>query len=292
MTIIPTKKLTFEQFSKMVLPVDNEFIAEYNEIFNKDPSKFKYKFVISEDQLTEWLEYCDIYSFRRKLFAVDKDSGQPDFEEHIDYIVKNPLVDDKVTEVYMLTIDAAKRFAMTSGKKRKSIQKYFLEIEKVFSQYQHYIVTGILNESMLVKNGKEPLVSHKKGIIYINYVPEEDMDMDFNSNMISVRQDFDEKVMPLFVYETDKIDDVEICVKDALKYVKSRKVKDMYLIPVDAAKRIVIMCDRLHHIVESDLDIFEGLFDENIVGMKIVRDEEEESIKNVKKSKKDRKNKE
>jgi hypothetical protein len=58
----------------------------------------------------------------------------------------------------------------------------------------------------------------------------------------------------LFQYETDNIDQVELCVKALMKKAQYRKYKEVYQIDLDILKQIIKNCDAQINKINTEID--------------------------------------
>lgn len=149
----------------------------------------------------------------------------------------------------MLTPRCFKRLAMQSRtKKSAQIREFYLDIEDVLKRYFIYIVNGLREKQVALLNNQKPKVNPQKGIIYILQAADGvghyklGRSDNLKKRLNAYNGDKLDDVQPLFLLETDNLQQVEECVKTFVREYQYRKYKEIYEIDLDMLKEMVHDC--------------------------------------------------
>ena len=226
-------------FLKKYSKINNDFIEDFFSLYDM---KDKYNFCIDLDNISKWMV------IRKDTL---KDTLLNSYKENIDYIIKfnkTKSVGKPLEKIY-LTPKCFKLMAMQSkSKKAVQIREFYYELENILDQYKNYIIEGLNQRINTLENNQKPLVNQKKGIIYII----ETIDgighykigktTNLKKRLLSYNGDKKDDIIPLYVYETDDIDNVELCIKSYMKKYKYRKYKEVYKVDINLLKELINDC--------------------------------------------------
>jgi hypothetical protein len=132
------------------------------------------------------------------------------------------------------------------------VRQYFLQVEATLDTYKNHIVADLQNTVKVLQNEQKPKINPQRGVIYGLRADQT------RQNMIKLgkaRRFYDrlkqhntsrvDDIEVLFVHETDDIDQVESCIKVALKKEQYKRRREIYEISVDQLKSIFNRCNKL-----------------------------------------------
>ena len=228
------------EFLKTFTKINNNFIDDFFSLYN---SKDKYNFSINIDIIAKW-------------FEIRKDNIKKTLTEsyikNIDYKrVKGELngMKGKPKETILLTPKCFKLMAMQSKtKKAIQVREYYYELEQVIDQYKEYIIKGLEEKIKKLENNQKPKINSSKGIIYILETADDlghykvGKTINLKKRLSQYNGDKKDNIIPLYVYETDNIDEVERCVKSYAKQYQYRKYKEVYKADINMLKDLINDC--------------------------------------------------
>ena len=244
--------IKFPEYLKKYTTINNKFIDDFFNLYNEDTTDVD--FVINLDKVNNWLN-----SFKRNL----KKTLIESYQENIDYKIttNKPKGKGRPNEEILLTPNCFKRLCMMSKTpKAEQVRDYFLQIESHLDKYKSYIIDGLRNDvRKAIYELKPPLEISKGGVIYVFKTTENIENIykigktqDFKNRLKIHQSSHPDKIDPIFVYETDYIDNVEKCLKDLLKDKAYRKRKEFYEIDIDLLKQLIKNCDCMHMVVRKN----------------------------------------
>lgn len=238
------KNMSFKDYLKKFTNINNKFVNDFFDLYDKDTTSDD--FVINLDNIAKWLK-----TIKKVLKTTLKDS----YQINIDYTVETlkPKGPGRPEEKIMLTPSCFKRLCMMSrAKKAEEVREYFLSIEDHLSRYKSYIIEGL---NKIVNNQSRELkpsdnVDYNSGVIYV-LKTNEDIDdvykigrtLNFKQRLSTHQSSHPEKLEIAYVYETDNINEVENCLKQALKNKVYRKRREFYEIEPTLLKAFIKACD-------------------------------------------------
>jgi hypothetical protein len=227
-------------FLKTYTKINNNFIDDFFALYD---SKDKYNFSIDIDAIAKWFEM-------RKDHI--KKTLRESYIKNIDYkIIKNELngLKGKPKETILLTPKCFKLMAMQSRtKKAIQVREYYYELEQVIDQYKEYIIKGLEEKIKKLENNQKPKINPSKGIIYILETADGlghykvGKTKNLKQRLKQYNGDKKDDIIPLYVYETDNIDEVERCVKSYAKQYQYRKYKEVYKANINMLKDLIHDC--------------------------------------------------
>ncbi len=228
------------EFLKRYTKVDSEFIDDFFSLYKPGES---YKFVIDIDAVVKW--------FNIKKGHI-KDLLKASYIENEDYIITR-IKDKKVgkpKETILLTPKCFKLMAMRGkNKKADKVREFYYELEVAMDQYKEYIIQGLNEKIAKLEYNQKPKVNPSKGVIYVlktaNGVGYYKVGKTKNlkQRMQAYSSDKKDDVEPVFLHESDNIDELEKCIKKYAKKNKYRKYKEVYQLDVAKLKEYIATCD-------------------------------------------------
>ena len=181
-----------------------------------------------------------------------KDTLTESYVKNIDYkIIKNKPtgLKGKPSETILLTPKCFKLMAMQSRtKKAIEVREYYYELEQVIDQYKEYIIKGLQDKIDTLENNQKPNINPSKGIIYIIQTADGighykiGKTINLKKRLNSYNGDKKDDIIPLYIYETDDIDNIEKCVKMYAKQFQYRKYKEIYKTDINVLKILINDC--------------------------------------------------
>jgi hypothetical protein len=140
------------------------------------------------------------------------------------------------------------------------VQQYFLDLEVSLYKYNNYIIDGMNKKIDQLENNQKPKINGTKKIIYVFRALNTDLTLYKIGKTINSKTRFSKHNSPLandlqvlFNYETENIDQVELCIKAHMKKAHYRKYKEIYQVDLDIIKKTIKNCDT--EITETNKDI-------------------------------------
>lgn len=226
-------------FLKTYTKINNEFIDDFYGLY--DP-KDKYNFCINIDSISKWFDMTNGHIKETLLYS---------YKENIDYkIIKGTSSGKKgkPKETILLTPKCFKIMAMQSRtKKAVQVREFYYELEQVVDQYKDYIIEGLREKIALLENNQKPKINPKKGVIYIletNEIGHYKLGKTKNlkKRLKTYNGDKNDDIIPIYIYETDDINEIERCVKKYAKKYQYRKYKEIYKTDLNMLKELINDC--------------------------------------------------
>ena len=228
------------EFLKTYTKINNTFIDDFFSLYD---SHDKYNFSIDIDIIAKWFEM-------RKDHI--KKTLKESYIKNIDYkIIKSESngLEGKPKEIILLTPKCFKLMAMQSRtKKAIQVREYYYELEQVIDQYKEYIIKGLEEKISKLENNQKPKINPSKGIIYIIKTSDGlghykvGKTKNLKQRLKQYNGDKKDDIIPLYVYETDDIDNIEKCVKIYAKKYQYRKYKEVYKADINMLKDLINDC--------------------------------------------------
>ena len=229
-------KLILRKYTK----ISNEFIDDFFGLYNP---KDKYNFCINLENIAKWLNV-------RKNDI--KNTLQYSYKENIDYKITKNKSDGKVgkpKETILLTPKCFKLMAMQSKtKKAVQVREYYYELENILDKYKNYIIEGLKEKIALLENNQKPKINPKKGVIYIIETADDighykiGRTKDLKKRLQSYNGDKKDNIIPIYIYETDDVEEIERCIKHYGKKYRYRKYKEIYKANINMLKDLINEC--------------------------------------------------
>lgn len=239
--------MDFETFINKYSFVNSKFVKDFYNIIKEDYIERYNEFLIDSEILRKWLQINMKRSFN--------DTIKKSYKKNIDYktekIKKTLGSGGHNLEVITLTPEAAKKICLsTNSKMGGQVQQYFLDLEVALYKYKNYIIEGMNKKIQQLENNQKPKINPNKKIIYVFRALNTDLTLYKIGKTINSKTRFSNHNSPtandlevLFQYETDNIDQVELCVKAYMKKAQYRKYKEIYRVDLDIIKKTIKNCD-------------------------------------------------
>ena len=133
-------------------------------------------------------------------------------------------------------------------KKAIQVREYYYELEQVIDQYKEYIIKGLEEKIKKLENNQKPKINPSKGVIYILETADGlghykvGKTKNLKQRLKQYNGDKKDNITPLYVYETDNIDEIETCIKSYAKKYQYRKYKEVYKTDINMLKDLINDC--------------------------------------------------
>jgi hypothetical protein len=239
--------MDFETFINKFSFVNSKFVKDFFNIIKEDYIERYNEFLIDSEILRKWLEIKNKQIFNDTI----KRSYKKNIDYKIDKIKKTLGSGGHNLEVITLTPEAAKKICLsTNSKMGGQVQQYFLDLEVALYKYKNYIIDGMNKKIQQLENNQKPKINETKKIIYVFRALNTDLTLYKIGKTINSKTRFSKHNSPmandlevLFQYETDNIDQVELCIKAYMKKAQYRKYKEIYRVDLDIIKKTIKNCD-------------------------------------------------
>ena len=239
--------MDFESFINKYSFVNSKFVKDFYNIIKEDYIERYNEFLIDSEILRKWLEIKNKQIFNDTI----KRSYKKNIDYKIDKIKKTLGSGGHNLEVITLTPEAAKKICLsTNSKMGGQVQQYFLDLEVALYKYKNYIIDGMNKKIQQLENNQKPKINETKKIIYVFRALNTDLTLYKIGKTINSKTRFSKHNSPmannlevLFQYETDNIDQVELCIKAYMKKAQYRKYKEIYRVDLDIIKKTIKNCD-------------------------------------------------
>ena len=232
------------EFLKSHTKINNKFIDDFFGLYN---SKDKFNFSIDLEKIALWMD-----SYKSDL----KNTLLNSYKENIDYKIIKDIPSGKKgkpKENIFLTPKCFKLMAMQSKtKKAIQVREYYYELERVIDQYKEYIIKGLEEKILKLENNQKPKINPSKGVIYILETSSDlghykiGKTKNLKQRLKQYNGDKKDDIIPIYVYETDDIDEVERCVKSYAKKYQYRKYKEVYKTDINVLKELINDCSEFN----------------------------------------------
>jgi len=131
--------------------------------------------------------------------------------------------------------------------KANLIRNYYIELEKLLIKYKDEIVKS-LNEQLGIKQQNQQIIEENKetGLIYILKVDDEVNKIGNSSDIKKRMKQYNvgriDELPIVFVYKTDKMKEIEDCLKKNLKEYQHKKNTETFKIDLDFIKETIKYC--------------------------------------------------
>ncbi len=236
--------LGLPDFLKKYSTIPNQFIDDFFSLYNYKTNDSD--LIINFDNLAKWLGVTK-RNLKKTLIRT--------YTKGIDYSLKIVKTEGKgrPVELILITPDCMKRMCMLSASaKSEEVRTYFIKIEKLIDKYKQVIIDDLNKKIGILEHNQKPKLNPKQGVIYVIKTAKSPDDLfkigrskSFLSRLMSHSSVEADDVEILVLYETDNIEQVENCVKNALKSKQYRKRKEIYQVDLDVIKETISKCDEI-----------------------------------------------
>lgn len=227
-------------FLKKYSKINNDFIDDFFGLYNYND---KYNFCIDLEKVAKWMQ---------TLKGDLKKTLINSYKKNIDYKISKKINNGKVgkpKEIILLTPKCFKLLSMQSKtKKAVQVREYYYELENVIDKYKNYIIEGLNQKIKNLENNQKPKINPKKGVIYILETTDDlghykiGKTKNLKQRLQTYNGDKKDNIIPIYIYETDDIDEVERCIKHYGKKYKYRKYKEIYKADINMLKELINEC--------------------------------------------------
>ena len=237
--------MNMTDFLKTHTKINNEFIDDF---FGFYDAKDRYNFSINIMAIAKW--------FNMTVGHI-KDTLIYSYKRNLDYKIIKGIsngLKGKPKETILLTPKCFKLMAMQSKtKKAVQVREYYYELEQVIDQYKEYIIKGLQDKITKLENNQKPKINPSKGVIYILETSDDvghykiGKTKDLKQRLIKYNGDKKDNIIPLYIYETDDINEVERCIKSYAKKYQYRKYKEVYKADINMLKELINDCGEFNN---------------------------------------------
>jgi hypothetical protein len=250
--------MEFEEFINKYSFVNSKFVKDFYNIIKEDYIERYNEFLIDSEILRKWLQI----NMKRSFNDTIKKSYKKNIDYKIEKIKKTEGRGGHNLEIITLTPEAAKKICLSTNSKMGSqVQQYFLDLEVALYKYKNYIIEGMNKKIEQLENNMKPKTDTSKKIIYIFRALNTDLTLYKIGKTINSKTRFSKHNSPmandlevLFQYETDNIDQVELCIKAHMKKAQYRKYKEIYQVNLDIIKKTIKNCDANINEINKDIE--------------------------------------
>jgi phage anti-repressor protein len=229
-------------FLKKYSLINEKFIDDFYSFYND--GKNEYDFTINLDNIAFWLDVKKEH-LKRLL--------ESNFVLNQDYIEEKKTVKGKgrgasnIKHV-LLTYTCSKLLCMISKcEKANLVRNYYIELEKILIKHKDDIVKS-LNDQLGIKNNNKEIIEDNKntGLIYILQVDDEVYKLGNSSDIKKRMKQYNvgriNELPIVFVYKTNKMKEIEKCLKNNLKEYQKKKNTEIFKIDLDFIKETIKYC--------------------------------------------------
>ena len=239
--------MDFETFINKYSFVNSKFVKDFYNIIKEDYIERYNEFLIDSEILRKWLQI----NIKRSFNDTIKKSYKKNIDYKIEKVKKSEGSGGHNFEIITLTPEASKKICLsTNSKMGGQVQQYFLDLEVALYKYKNYIIEGMNKKIDQLENNQKPKINANKKIIYVFRTLNTDLTLYKIGKTINSKTRFSKHNSPmandleiLFQYETDNIDQVELCIKAYMKKAQYRKYKEVYQVDLVIIKKTIKNCD-------------------------------------------------
>ena len=239
--------MDFETFINKYSFVNSKFVKDFYNIIKEDYIERYNEFLIDSEILRKWLQI----NIKRSFNDTIKKSYKKNIDYKIEKVKKSEGSGGHNFEIITLTPEASKKICLsTNSKMGGQVQQYFLDLEVALYKYKNFIIEGMNKKIQQLENNQKPKINANKKIIYVFRALNTDLTLYKIGKTINSKTRFSKHNSPmandleiLFQYETDNIDQVELCIKAYMKKAQYRKYKEVYQVDLDIIKKTIKNCD-------------------------------------------------
>jgi hypothetical protein len=250
--------MNFEIFINKYSFVNSKFVKDFYNIIKEDYIERYNEFLIDSEILRKWLKIKNRQIFNNTI----KRSYKKNIDYKIEKIKKTVGSGGHNLEVITLTPEAAKKICLsTKSIMGVQVQQYFLDLEVALYKYKNYIIEGMNKKIKQLENNQKPKINTNKKIIYVFRALNTELTLYKIGKTINSKTRFSKHNSPmandlevLFEYETDNIDQVELCIKAYMKKAQYRKYKEIYRVDLDIIKNTIKNCDAKINEINKEID--------------------------------------
>ena len=250
--------MNFEEFINKYSFVNSTFVKDFYNIIKEDYIERYNEFLIDSEILRKWLQI----NIKRSFNDTIKRSYKKNIDYKIEKVKKSEGSGGHNLEIITLTPEASKKICLsTNSKMGPFVQQYFLDLEVALFKYKNYIIDGMNKKIEQLENNQKPKININKKIIYVFRALNTELTLYKIGKTINSHTRFSKHNSPmandlevLFQYETDNIDQVELCIKAYMKKAQYRKYKEIYQVDLNIIKQTIKNCDANINKINEDIE--------------------------------------
>jgi phage anti-repressor protein len=240
-------------YVKRLTSVPERFVNELFQFYNTTTTQRDH--IIPLDKVAKWLgaPKKELMRTLRRSYIIN-----------IDYIIgKGPNPDRKPGvrgannyQRVMITPDCFKRLCMLSKTKQAElVRTYFIDVETQFLRYKDQLMEGLKRDVQRLERDLKPTrlpPASAAGYIYVIRASEDVDNLfkagragDMKKRLFSYQTGRAHEVEPVYIYAVHDMRSAERCVKAHLQEFQYRKRREVYQVPLDLLKDIIIKCDAI-----------------------------------------------
>ena len=250
--------MNFEEFINKYSFINSKFVKDFYNIIKEDYIERYNEFLIDSEVLRKWLQI----NIRQQFNNTIKKSYKKNIDYKIEKVKKSQGSGGQNYEVITLTPEAAKKICLsTNSKMGPQVQQYFLDLEVALYKYKNYIIDGMNKKIEQLENNQKPKINSNKRIIYVFRALNTELTLYKIGKTINSKTRFSKHNSPmanelevLFQYETENINQVELCIKAYMKKAQYRKYKEIYQVDLEIIKKTIKNCDVEINKINKEID--------------------------------------
>lgn len=240
-------------YVKRLTSVPERFVDELFQFYSTTTTQRDH--IIPLDKVAKWLVVPkkELMRTLRRSYILD-----------IDYVTEkaaNPFRKSGVPgannfKYVMITPDCFKRLCMLSRTRQaEMVRTYFIDVETQFLRYKDQLMEGLKRDVQRLERDLKPKrlpPASTRGYIYVIRASEEVDDLfktgragDLKQRLFSYQTGRAHEVEPVYIYAVYDMRSAERCVKAHLQEFQYRKRREVYRVPLDLLKDIIIKCDAI-----------------------------------------------
>ena len=235
--------MDLRNFLKKFSTLNNDFIDDFYNIYDPDKNIIN-DYPINIDIVSKWLN-----SKKGTL----KETLVSTYTKNIDYKItkeKEGKISKSNKEIINLTPECFKRLCLLSRTtKAEEVRTYFIELEKLISNYKNYIIEGLQKTISILENNQKEIPPNIKGVVYVLRSPK-DIDgiyrfgqtEDFKKRLANYNSANSDKMEVVYIFETKNSKNIQDCIIAQIKQHRYKKRKDFYEIDINLLKNIMKDC--------------------------------------------------
>ena len=235
--------MDLRSFLKKFSTLNNDFIDDFYNIYDPDKNIIN-DYPIDIVIVSKWLN-TKKGTLKETLIST--------YTKNIDYKItkeKEGKISKSNKEIINLTPECFKRLCLLSRTtKAEEVRTYFIELEKLISNYKNYIIEGLQKTISILENNQKEIPPNIKGVVYVLRSPK-DIDgiyrfgqtEDFKKRLANYNSANSDKMEVVYIFETKNSKNIQDCVIAQIKQHRYKKRKDFYEIDINLLKNLIKDC--------------------------------------------------
>jgi len=144
---------------------------------------------------------------------------------------------------------------LSQTKKAEMVRSYFIDVETQFLRYKDQLMDGLRRDVQRLERDMKPKAlppASARGYIYVIRASEEVDDLfkagragDLKKRLFSYQTGRAHEVEPVYIYAVHDMRTAERCIKLHLQEFQYRKRREVYQVPLDLLKDVIVKCDAI-----------------------------------------------